>query len=646
MKTIPLVASLLCLTPVLYAQTITPEIIVSATRSTASNIDTAANIKVVDRQEILESGARHISELLRTQAGLHLSDAYTDGSNASIDMRGFGSNASSNTLVMIDGRKLNPASDSATLYLNSISLNNIEQIEIIQGSAGVLFGNQAVGGVINIITRQPDYQQTDISAGLGSFNGKKLSAHTSNRLSSGFGYQLSGLSNKTDNYRDNNKAELKNLSALIDYKYKAGRVFAEYTNLKELTHIPGALFAAELAADRKQSVAAYANDYIDTQSHTWRLGVNHQLTTHWSINADMGHRHDERDFLLSFRAFPGSLSTQDRETSTFNPRFIGSYETQHGKAVITLGYDHENTDYLLNTAFGPQGTKQDINAVYAQISYPIISNLNLTTGLRHARVDNRINTGTTSQVKDDLNLGSIGLSFQASPSWRIFARADQNYRFAKVDEHTNVVFGQPTGLDTQTGVSYELGMEIQQQSFQMTAQLYRLNLKNEIGFDSSTYFNVNLDDTRRNGLSITARSDINASWSVGASYDYIDSSVAAGAFKGNDIPLVAEHELRLFASWTPNIDTLIGAEIHHVGKQTLGNDFTNSFSQLDSYTVFNANAHYYYDNWDFSARINNIFNQYYSETGATGYDASFTVKDAYNPAAERNFSINARYSFE
>lgn len=647
MKKIPFTIGLACLSPALVAQTTLPEVLISATRSVETAIDTPANIIVIDQQDIIDSGARHLSELLRTQAGIHLSDAFGDGSNASIDMRGFGNNASSNTLVMIDGRKLNPASDSATLYLNSVVLINVERIEIIQGSSGVLFGNQAVGGVINIITKQPDSQRIDISAGLASYQGKNLSAHASNRLKNGFGYQLSGYFNETDNYRDNNNARLKNLNMLLDYEYANGRVFGEFNHLDEYIKMPGALFADELNADRRQSIAIYANDYIDTQSDTWRLGITQKLSEHWRLAAEASHRDDERDFLLSFRAFPGSKSTQDRETNGFTPRLIGSYPSQHGTTRITLGYDHEDTDYLLVTAFGPQSTDQKIQAVYAQVSYPFAKNWNITTGLRNARVDNDIrNAGSRINLDDEVTVGSVGLSYQATKAWRIFARADQNYRFAKVDEHTNVVFGQPAGLDTQTGISYELGTEFQFKTINVKAQIYQLKLEDEIGFDSSTFFNINLDDTKRNGLTLSVQNQINSDWLIGASYDFIDNEVSAGSFKGNNIPLVPEHEARLFANWTPSDDSLISTEIHYVGEQTLGGDFNNSFDKLDSYTVVNTSAHYYYDNWDFSARINNLFDRRYSETGAIGFDETFTARDGYNPATERNFSINARYGFE
>ncbi len=115
---------------------------------------TSVPVTVIDSETIKNSKASNVAELLRGQAGLHVSDLFGDGSQASIDLRGFGPTAVNNTLILVDGKRLNNSSDQGAPDLTSIAIDDIEQIEIIQGSAGVLYGNQAVGGVINIIRKR------------------------------------------------------------------------------------------------------------------------------------------------------------------------------------------------------------------------------------------------------------------------------------------------------------------------------------------------------------------------------------------------------------------------------------------------------------------------------------------------------------
>ena len=131
-----------------YPATEIPAVVVSAARTQQSVLTTPASITVITREQIEASRARHIHEVLRSQGGVQIRDLYGDGSRATVDMRGFGETAGSNTLILVDGRRLNNP-DIATPDLNSIALEDVERIEIVQGSAGVLFGDQAVGGVIN-----------------------------------------------------------------------------------------------------------------------------------------------------------------------------------------------------------------------------------------------------------------------------------------------------------------------------------------------------------------------------------------------------------------------------------------------------------------------------------------------------------------
>ena len=78
-----------------------------------------------------------------------------DSSQTALSIRGFGDNAAANSLILVDGFPLANVS-LLTPNFNSIALSDIERIDIIQGSQGSLWGNQAVGGVLNIVTRHPE----------------------------------------------------------------------------------------------------------------------------------------------------------------------------------------------------------------------------------------------------------------------------------------------------------------------------------------------------------------------------------------------------------------------------------------------------------------------------------------------------------
>ena len=657
MKKLPLLAACGLLPTLAATAAPLPELVVSATRSAETRLRTAAQITVIDRQEIEASGARTLPELLRGRAGIQVRDLFGDGSNATIDMRGFGATAASNTLVMVDGRRLNPSSDSATLYLNGVDLDEVERVKIVQGSSGVLFGNQAVGGVINLITRRPGTPGATLHAGYGSYDTRELGGQASGRGASGWGYRVSARRRLSDNYRDHNDSRLHNATFLVDHRHDGGRVSLEHEVLDERLQTPGALFLDEAAADPRQSLPIYAGDFIDTRSGVTRLAVEQRLSDRWRFAGEIGYRDDDRSFVQSFRTFAGSRASQDREVWDITPRLVGDLEIGGHDTRLTLGADLQRSDYLLVSAFGPQGVDQAIDAYYGQAVITLAPRWELTAGVRHARVENDIDDGGTPvSLDDDVTIGALGLVFRPAPGWRLYARADQNYRFAKVDEHTNPIFGQPTGLKNQTGVSYELGGSYDGGPLSASLLLYQLDLHDEISFDASGFANVNLDQTRRRGLGLSLSYRPAAAWWTDLGYDYIDGRITSGPNDGRRIPLVPRHRLRGALGWRPRPDTRLELEALYVGDQPFGGDFANRFPLLDGYTLVNLAARWASGPWRLNLRLDNLLDRDYAESGNVGFDLGgsghpdciagfFDSCPAVNPSPGRNLWASLAYRF-
>ena len=111
--------------------------------------------------DIARSGAVSAVEILETVGGVHFSGAIAGAGSEQISMRGFGENSHGRVLVLVDGNKINDP-DLKGANWNAIPLSCIERIEILDGSASVLYGNYAVGGVINIITKKGGERQTAV----------------------------------------------------------------------------------------------------------------------------------------------------------------------------------------------------------------------------------------------------------------------------------------------------------------------------------------------------------------------------------------------------------------------------------------------------------------------------------------------------
>ncbi|MEL0584943.1 MAG: TonB-dependent receptor [Candidatus Thiodiazotropha sp. (ex. Lucinoma kazani)] len=626
------------------ADTELPSLVVSASRSEQPSLLTPASISIISRAEIEQSAAQNLLQLLSGRHGIQVSSLFGDGSQTTLDMRGFGPSAGANTLVLVDGRRLNNASDRADPDLNSIDLHRVERIEILQGSAGTLYGNQAVGGMVNIITREPEDFSAKVSAGVGSYSSYNLYADISNNLENGLSYRLSAKQRESDNYRENNDTDRNDLNLRLDYDHQSGSLFFEQQWVDEDQQTPGSLFSEELEVDRNQSATAYQGDFSNSKSKISRLGLQQTLGLYWSVEGELTYRDNEREFQSSFRTFPGSLSTQDREVKGFNPRLIGILPLSTGDATLTAGADFERTDYALRTSFGPQLLDQSVNAFYLQLTAPMTSRVSATAGFRHARIDNVIETNTShDRLDDSVNVGSLGITFRPTEAFRLFLRLDENYRFATVDEHTNVVFGQPVGIENQTGTSYETGVEWHQPGLMSKLVIYRLNLENEISFDASGFVNTNLDETRREGVILETRWQVNQTFSLGGSLNYTDPTITDGAFKDNHIPLVANRSAQLNGDWQINSRWRLFAESVFSSERVIGGDFNNRLQRLPGYGVVNAGSHYRSGPWHLSLRIDNLLDKHYANSASAGFDASFTQRAAFFPAPERNFWLTLNY---
>ena len=127
-----------------------------------------ASVSIISKEDIENAPTTDLSTLLGQQSGVQMRDLFggINGVQATVDVRGFGTVGTQNSLILIDGRRLNDI-DLAAVDFGKIPLDSIERIEVIKGNAGsVLYGDGAVGGVINIITKpllqKPGPQQSPI----------------------------------------------------------------------------------------------------------------------------------------------------------------------------------------------------------------------------------------------------------------------------------------------------------------------------------------------------------------------------------------------------------------------------------------------------------------------------------------------------
>lgn len=147
-------------------------VVVTATRTPQSAFDVLAPVVVIDREAVERSLATDVADLLRFHAGLELGRNGGPGQATSMFLRGTDSN---HTVVLVDGVRVNPGTIGGAAIQN-VAPELVERIEIVKGPRSTLYGTDAIGGVVNVITRRAGESGAQALAGYGRWNSRQLHA--------------------------------------------------------------------------------------------------------------------------------------------------------------------------------------------------------------------------------------------------------------------------------------------------------------------------------------------------------------------------------------------------------------------------------------------------------------------------------------
>ncbi len=642
----PISAALLAIatsTHVLAADEKIETIYISATRAEGPLVPVATQIVVIDAEQIRKSGASSITEVLRTQAGIQIQDLDgSGGRNVTVSMRGFSSNAANNTLVMVDGRKLNNPS-LAGPALNTIAIKNIERVEIIQGSAGVLYGDQAVGGVINIITRKAQAGEIngELSAQRGSDDLENYTASINQGFANGLNYSISAQKHLADNYRVNNESDSSNLLGNLGFSFDKGNVFVEKQRIQDDLQIPGAL--AQIDTEKNPRDTKMPNDFSTQETRLSRAGGEVAFYDQWKFLGEYAVREESGNALFddydkSNGYFPYEYAYL-LDVKNISPRIVGNLNSKNGISTVTIGYDQMDADYQTKDGYSHFGQKQ--KAAYAQIIYPATKNIALTMGARHAQVDDEDEIIKTSH-KDSVNAGEFGINLQLTPQWRAFARAADGFRFANADENGYKLLTVDF-LEIQTSQSQEVGVAWAENNASVKYSVFHMNINNEIMFDplSGLYgANINLPKSERRGLLFDAATQLSDQIGLQGNYTYTDAHLTSGNFEDKNVPYVAQHtaNLALLFSFTKEFTARIDA--NYTGSRYLIGDNANMLSQITPVTLFNANIVWVIESLELGFRIKNLTGERYADYQGTSWSGIYLY-----PQPGRTYDAHLTYRF-
>jgi iron complex outermembrane receptor protein len=682
-----LLAALLCAaSPLVHADDTTlSEIVVTASRFETAPDSAPVNVTVISADDIRNSTAKTVPELLAQHAGIQTRSL--DGTpNVMVDLRGFGMTGNENTLVLLDGQPLNNL-DLSSIRWSLIPLDSIERIEIVNGGGAVLYGGGASGGTINIITRKTakpfeamirggagSYGALDFSAALGA-HGESTSMH------------ISANSQRSDNYRDNNKFEQNSMEGDVRTDVGRGDVALKFGADNQKLRLPGARQVNpatglnQPASDPRGTSTPL--DYANQDGGHISLGTQQKLDF-GEFAAEVNYRDNtQKAFYYDYFSpgiFNNYLDTRLKLLS-FTPRLKITRPLGDMANELVIGADLADWDYdslratdpdTLSTPAAHIKAKQRNRALYAQDMLQLTDATRLTLGARVQRAsydaNDEVNPANYASGNHSYNLNAweIGLRHAITSSWSAYGRTGRSFRVATVDEIYDQ-FGGPlfdsqiNMLQPQTSQDSEIGLDYTGGGSKLRAALYYMNLDNEIHYNALTSTNMNLPPTRRYGLELEGSHIFTNGFETHAAYTYTVAKFREGVYtgfddtftipvsvniSGNDIPQVPRQRLSLSAIWPLAEKTRLSASALYVGKQHFDNDQSNTFGQLmPSYTTVDLKLSQQVDAWTLAASVNNLFDEKYSTYGVASAAIPSTGRYNVYPMPERNFFLSAQYRY-
>ena len=624
-------------------------VVVTATKYEEDVQKVPAFINVISRQQIEQTGATTVNEAIMRLAGVPGSPSLFGGNEYALDLMGFGDTAGSNTVIVIDGVPVREG-DASEVRLSGIPIDSVERIEVQRGGAGVLYGEGATAGVINVVTRasansSPTKHTGTVSVAFGSQHSREYRGYA-NYVNDVVDLSLSAIDRSTDGYRENSKNDQKSGALSLKYRLTESTRFGLALSRDDVYALtPGPLTLTEYRQNPQAAqTASLANKtFMDVKAERYAgFAETHLAGFKVRFDAVQRLRLYEALGVSGGTAVPLTYDTSNHHYSLSAQR---GFETDNYRNTLILGVESNNWG---------QGriypTKPSWAATYAstaKASY-VKSDLDfkktgtrLSLGLRTEEFErNQQSSFDNPEIKKTVQAWELGVSQALNSENSVFARRSQSYRLPNLDELPMPAYSgnDPVPFQPQIEKTNELGWKFRSAQVNSSVRLYQSDLTDEIIYDPVQYANINLPKTTRQGLDVFSRVQVTPKVGLMAAYSYRRAEFAAGTNSGKQLPMAPQDVLTLRGDWRIDANQTIGLGWMHVANQFIAGDFENQNS-MPSYRVVDARYAYQMGATDISVVVRNLMDaKYYSYATTTNNYSLY-------PDAGRSVMVAVRHKF-
>lgn len=600
---------------VAFAQDARGDIVVTASGFEQDRDEVGQAITVIDREELERTQTNAISDILRTVPSVRVARNGGVGGVTSVFVRG---GESSQTLVLIDGVRINdPSSPNAAFDFGSLLTGNIDRVEVLRGPNSVIWGSQAIGGVVNVRTLVPS-QELAVNA----------SGEYGYRNTGGVRGNVSGTSDIFSGSVGASYFRTDGISALSAGTERDG--YRNYAANGKLKVVLGEDVSLDLRAYYNRGRVEF-DDPFGATSDTFPETENAQFLGYVGLNADLlGGR--LRNRLAYTRTDLSRDGTEPGVPMSFNVNALrGSIDRfeYHGSfdvidaATLVFGVEHERTRassfFPAGGGTAPDRARFRVTSGFAQAIVKPAEGLTLTGGVRH----------------DDFNLYGGETTFGGNIAYtpndgRTVVRGTyaEGFRAPTLTESV-LPFGNPA-IAPETARSFDAGIEHSSINGAVTASAtyYRRRSRNQIAFSFTTFQSENIARVRAQGLEFELEMRPTSTLKLSGGYSLVDAqSRSNDASFGNRLARRPKDSAHAAIDWTSPLGLALGATV-----LITGDSFDNLANtvRLDGYSLVDIRASYpVTEAIEIYGRIENLFDEDYETVrgyGSYGRNAYLGVR--------------------
>lgn len=494
--------------------------VITATRTEKRDVDVPASTTILSNQDLKNTGAQNLQVALGRVPGL-IYKTFSPGGGAmgtmanEIAIRG----VSNGTLVMLNGTPMNLR---GKYFLDAIPVENVERVEIVKGGAGVLYGSEAMGGVINIITKKEF--TNSVSVGYGNYGQQKYSASVgTDKVNVGYNLEkwgnvdtISRSDNKGLKHTDMTGSEKRNL--YVDYKINDNWNFLY--NYFETNVRYDTWFDDEYKEVPKGGALQQNREYVTKQNLVQLLYQDDTLKANLYYNQNKLMANGFTNYNTSGK-FQGKIYDTDEKNRTYGADVQKEWQL-NSKGSLVLGGSYQNEFY---DDYSSKVTDRHIYAVYGQYDHKFDDKNELIVGARE--------TWTTGGYRDQ-NYDNFSMSGQyvhkLDDDDSLYANVTQSFimpTFSQMYGADDTAIANPD-LKPQKGVSYEAGWKRVTDSHSWKAAVYHIDITDNISAtwdtDKTEYQYTN-EDFKNTGIELSCDIEGKNGWSYNWGVNYMDPKV-------------------------------------------------------------------------------------------------------------------------